>query len=58
VLLGDSLASLGTTTVDIDGSDHYGLIATVATPWLSGTTQSSSAGTASGTARPGRAGRS
>jgi endonuclease/exonuclease/phosphatase (EEP) superfamily protein YafD len=30
VLLGDQLASLGTRTVDIAGSDHYGLIATVA----------------------------
>jgi endonuclease/exonuclease/phosphatase (EEP) superfamily protein YafD len=30
VLLADSLASLGTHTVDIDGSDHLGLVATVA----------------------------
>ncbi len=30
VLIGDSLASLGTHTVDIDGSDHLALVATVA----------------------------
>jgi endonuclease/exonuclease/phosphatase family metal-dependent hydrolase len=30
VLVGDRMASLGTTTVDIDGTDHYALIATVA----------------------------
>ena len=30
VLLADTLASLGTHTVDIDGSDHYALVATVA----------------------------
>jgi endonuclease/exonuclease/phosphatase family metal-dependent hydrolase len=30
VLIADTLASLGTHTVDIDGSDHYALVATVA----------------------------
>jgi endonuclease/exonuclease/phosphatase family metal-dependent hydrolase len=30
VLIGDSMASLGTHTVDIDGSDHLALVATVA----------------------------
>lgn len=30
VLIGDSLASLGTHTVDIDGTDHLALVATVA----------------------------
>ncbi len=30
VLLGDSMASLGTHTVDIDGTDHLALVATVA----------------------------
>jgi endonuclease/exonuclease/phosphatase family metal-dependent hydrolase len=30
VLIGDQLASLGTHTVDIDGSDHLALVATVA----------------------------
>lgn len=30
VLVGEDLASLGTRTVDIAGTDHYGLIATVA----------------------------
>jgi endonuclease/exonuclease/phosphatase family metal-dependent hydrolase len=31
VLIGDRLASLGTHTVDIDGTDHLALVATVAT---------------------------
>jgi len=30
VLIGDSLASLGTRTVDIDGTDHLAVVATVA----------------------------
>jgi endonuclease/exonuclease/phosphatase family metal-dependent hydrolase len=30
VLIADTLASLGTHTVDVDGSDHDGLVATVA----------------------------
>ena len=61
VMIGDSMASLGTHTVDIEGTDHLALVATVAGDGrrtaVDRRTRSSTAGTAPwAAARPGRAG--
>ena len=62
VLVGDSMASLGTDTVDIAGTDHRALVATVAASWTRRWLRDGRRGVLPlvrrlGAARPGRPGR-